>query len=88
MVVEQYPAEAVNRLQIPNNEKAPVEDRSPLEAKPIRRLLEGAGNASEGALQIRTEALHDCDDRNRNARGDEAIFNGRRTRLILHKTRN
>jgi len=73
----------------PNSEKAPVDDRSPSRSKnQYAELLQGAGNAAEGGLQVRAEALHDCDDRNRNARGDQTIFNGRRTRLILHKTRN
>ena len=51
-------------------------------------LLQGAGDAGEGRVQLRAEALHDRDDRDRDAGGDEAILDGGRARLILYKTHN
>src|ERR1700722_13151007 len=72
----------------PENEKAPVNDRSPLVAVLRRRLVrERAGNAAEGALQVGAEALDDGDDRNRDAGGDETVFDGRGARLVLGETR-
>src|SRR5262245_54376735 len=38
--------------------------------------------------QVRTNRSHRRNDHDGNAGRDEAIFNGRRTRLILQKTRN
>src|SRR5579863_4666382 len=52
-----------------------------------RRLLEGAGNAAERGVQLGAKALDDGDDRDRNAGGDETVFNGRGARLVLHETR-
>ena len=49
------------------------------------RLLQRGLDAGEGRVQLRAEALHDGDDRNRDASGDEAIFDGGRPGLVLHK---
>src|ERR1700685_1168754 len=49
------------------------------------RLLEGGRNAGEGVLQVGAEALDDGDDRNRDAGGDETVFDGGRGRFILEK---
>jgi len=51
----------------------------------ISRLLEGGRNGAEGVLQIGAEALDDGDDRNRDAGGDETIFDGGRRRFVLEK---
>ena len=32
------------------------------------------------------EAVHDRDDRDRNARGDEAVLDGGRAGVVLHET--
>jgi len=53
-----------------------------------RDLVERSRDLGEGRRQLGAEALHDGDNGNRNARGDQAIFDGGRTGLILHKTRN
>jgi hypothetical protein len=50
-------------------------------------LFDRGGNVAERGVQVRPERLHGGDDRNRDARGDEAIFDGRGARLVLHKTR-
>ena len=51
----------------------------------IDRLLEGGRNAAEGVLQVGAEALNDGDDRNRDAGGDQTIFDGGRSRFVLEK---
>ena len=51
----------------------------------ISRLLEGGRNGAEGVLQIGAEALDDGDDRNRDAGGDETIFDGGRRRFVPEK---
>src|SRR5215510_2670203 len=48
-------------------------------------LFEGGLDAGEGRVQLRAEALDDGDDCNRDAGGDEAVFDGGRARLVLHK---
>ena len=50
-----------------------------------RHLLERALNAGERRIQLRAEALHDGDDGDGNAGGDEAIFHGGRARFVLHE---
>jgi hypothetical protein len=42
----------------------------------IRLLFERGGNAAERGVQVRPERLYSSDDRNRNAGGDETVFNG------------
>ena len=51
------------------------------------RLLERGRNAGEDRVQIRAQALHNGDDRNRDAGGDEAVFNGGRAGLIVEETK-
>src|SRR5580698_5135610 len=75
------------RAPASKKEKAPVANRSPLVAEEERRLLEGAGNAGERGLQIAAEALNNGDDRNRDAGSNQAVFDRRGARLVLHKTR-
>jgi hypothetical protein len=52
------------------------------------RLLERGLDAREGRVQACAEARDDGDDGDRDAGGDQAVFDGGRTRLILHETRN
>jgi len=40
-------------------------------------LFERGGNGAKRGAQVRSERLHVGDDRNRNARGDKTVFNGR-----------
>ena len=42
-------------------------------------------DAAQGRLQVRAEALHDGDDRDRDAGGDETVFDGGCARLFLGK---
>ena len=48
-------------------------------------LLESGLDAAQSRLQVRAEALHDRDDRDRDAGGDETVFDGGRSRLIFGK---
>ena len=59
-------------------------------SKPIRdrNLFHLGRDVAERARQLGAEAVHDRDDRNRNAGSDEAILNGRRARLVLGETLN
>ena len=50
-----------------------------------RRLLQGAGDAAEGRGQLRAETVHDGDDRNRDARGDQPVFDGGRAGLVAQE---
>ena len=54
----------------------------------MRELVQLAGDVAERGVQLRAKSLHDRDDRNRDAGGDEAILDGSRARLVLHETRN
>ena len=51
-------------------------------------LFQVVGDRLEGRLQLGAETLHDGDDGDRDASGDEAILDGGRSRFILHKTHN
>jgi hypothetical protein len=77
------------RLSMPDQHRFEIGDWSfGQRAKPASgssRLLEGSRNGAEGVLQIGTEALDDGDDRNRDAGGDETIFDGGRSRFVLEK---
>jgi membrane-associated phospholipid phosphatase len=42
-------------------------------------------DARERPDQLSAHRIHDCDNRNRDASGDEAVFDGRRARLVLRK---
>ena len=74
-------------INLKSTNKAEANRRSASLSFP-NRLLEGGRNAAEGILQVGAEALHDRDDRNRDAGGDKAIFNGGRCRFVLEKGRN
>src|SRR5437660_5755 len=73
------------RLPPPQNEKAPAIDRSPSIGFAQRLLLESGLDGAQLGVQGRAEALHDRDDRDRDAGGDEAVFDGGCSRLILGK---
>ena len=51
-------------------------------------LLDRGRDVGEGIGQLGAEALHDGDDRDRDAGGDEAILDGSRARLVLGKALN
>jgi len=42
-------------------------------------------NAREGRVELGAQSLHGSNDRNRNASGDESIFNGGRAVLVPQK---
>ena len=46
-------------------------------------LFKLSGDAAESRMQLRADAVDDRDDDNGNARGDQAIFNGRSSRLVF-----
>ena len=50
------------------------------------QLLELGRDAGEAGVQLAAKAVHDRDDRDRNASGNEAVFDGRRTRVVIHET--
>src|SRR6266849_5108755 len=49
------------------------------------RLFERGLDAGKGRVQLRAEALHDGDDRNRDAGSNETILDSGRAGLVLHK---
>ena len=51
----------------------------------MRELVQLAGDIAERGIELGAETLHDRDDRNRNAGGNQAVFDGRRARLVLGK---
>src|SRR5436853_170782 len=56
----------------------------PMRISSVQRVL----HAAERVVQVRSQALHDRDDRDRDAGGDEAILDGGRARLVLHEALN
>ena len=52
------------------------------------RLFEGCRNGAERGVQLGAQTLDDGDDRNRDARSDEAVFNGGCARVIFQKTQS
>ena len=54
----------------------------------MRKLFELAGNAAERTVELCAKGVHDSYDRDRNAGGDEAGFNGRRTSLLIYETQD
>jgi hypothetical protein len=48
-------------------------------------LLELRGNAAECRVQIGANCVYSGDDRDRNARSDQGVLNGRGTRLVLQE---
>jgi hypothetical protein len=51
----------------------------------MARLLECGRNRREDRGQLRAETLHDADDGNRDAGGDESILDGGRSGFVLTK---
>src|SRR3954464_7783573 len=68
------------------NNKGPVMIRG-LRAREQRSLQFGV-QRREISFQGAAEALHDRDDRERDAGGDQSVFDGGGAGLILHETRN
>ena len=54
----------------------------------MRDLVELAVDVREGVAQLGAEAVHDGDDGDRDTGGNEAIFDGRRARLVLGEALN
>src|SRR5712691_1117602 len=54
----------------------------------IRPLFELAREGGEAGVELRTESVHDGDNRDRDAGGDEAILDGGCARLVFHKALN
>ena len=53
----------------------------------VRRVLfQLRRDAAEARVQLGADAVHGSDNRNRDAGGDEAVFDGRRSGLILPKS--
>ena len=48
-------------------------------------LLKSGLDAAESGLQVRAEALHDSDDRDRDTGGNQAVLDGGCARLIFCK---
>src|SRR5882762_4850217 len=70
----------------PREEKRPRRWPGPLSNMPqIEMLLKFSRDAGEGRGQLGADAVHDRDDGDRDAGGDEAIFDGGRAGLVLHK---
>ena len=51
------------------------------------RLLEPSLHRREDRVQLRAERAHNGDDRNRDAGGDESVFDGSGSRFVLEKGR-
>src|SRR5690349_2799325 len=60
----------------------------PLTLSRNRRLLERVGDRVEVRRQLGADALNGGDDRDRDAGGNQAVFDGGGAGLILHETRN
>src|SRR5262245_23225263 len=52
------------------------------------RLAHLGGDDAKGGADLRAKRASSCDDADCDQGGDEAILDGRRTRLVLHKTGN
>ena len=59
--------------------------RSPSDCDAAEGLVQLIGDVAERAVQLGAEALHDRDDRDGDAGSDQAVFDGRRARLVLGK---
>src|SRR5664279_2102718 len=67
--------------------KAPVTPR-PLLLACNRRLFQRGVDRGELGIQVGTEAVDHGDDRERDSRCNQAVFDGGGAGLILHETRN
>src|SRR5947209_7451922 len=66
--------------------KGSATGRSLSNSPPIEApLLDRGGDVAERGAELAAEALHDRDNRDRDAGGDQAVFNSRRARLVLGK---
>ena len=71
--------------RLSENEKAPASAGALLIATLLEALVQLVRDVAERAVQLGAEALHDGDDRDRDAGSDQAVFDGRRARLVLGK---
>src|ERR1700691_5627324 len=69
----------------PKTKKAANGRRPPSQFYAASSLFQLRGDAAEARVQLGADAVHGGDDRNRDAGGDQAIFDGRRSGLILPK---
>ena len=88
VLVEVRSVSASKRTLIHPRKKAPAITGASLGAKHNERLVKLAGDAGERRVQLAAEAVHNGDDGNGDASGDQTILNGRRTQLVFHETRN
>jgi hypothetical protein len=72
----------------PTNKKPRHRGRGSESAGMYQLLFERGGNAAERGVQVRTERLYDRNDRDRDASGDEAVFDGGRGRIISDESGN
>jgi|KBSMisStaDraftv2_1062788.scaffolds.fasta_scaffold480496_1 hypothetical protein len=54
----------------------------------VAGLVQRVGYVRKGCCQLGTKTRHDCDDRDGNARGNQAVFDGRGTGLVLQEFGN
>ena len=59
------------------NERAPATGRSPDVTATKRRLLKLGRDAAKARIQLGADAVHDGDDGDRDAGGDQTVFNCR-----------
>ena len=69
------------------NNKGPGKP-GPLLLVRYRRLLQRVVDRGELGVQVGTKAVHDSDNRERNAGSNQAVFDGGSAGLVLNKTRN
>src|SRR5262249_4210948 len=81
MVMVSRPLEAANAIIAGNS--ASLRASATMTMSRRGRLLEHV--LIEVRSELRAQPLHDGDDRDRDAGGDEAILDGGRTRLVLHE---
>src|SRR5262249_32851439 len=66
-------------------EKAPAKP-GPFSFQRSNGLFQRVRNVGEGGIELRPNTLDDRDNRDRNASGDQAVFDRGGAGLILHKT--
>jgi hypothetical protein len=74
------PAEKIKRPPTEAAYFSPAKTK-PKVSKLLRRKLRR--NVAEGSFELCSEAIHNGDDRDRNASGDEAILNGSRPGFVF-----
>jgi hypothetical protein len=73
----------------PHNEKKEAAKSGGLvDAQAVHGLLKLCRDTRERRIQLRAEAVHNRNDGDGNAGGNQAVFNGCGSRLILHEPNN